>query len=168
MAKDNTTLARFELTGIPPAPRGVPQIEVTFDIDVDGIVSVSARDLGTELEQKVSVSAGSGLSESDIERIVAEAEAQKVGDEARKEVAEASLDAESLIYTSEQAVENYGDVISEEDRELIFDDIQNLKGAVEGDDADVIRELCTQLETSAFRIAEAMYSAANPDQDDEA
>jgi molecular chaperone DnaK len=163
MAKDNTTLARFELTGIPPAPRGVPQIEVIFDIDVDGIVSVSARDLGTGTEQKISVSAGSGLSEHDIERIIADADAQKVGDEARKEVAEARLDAESLIYTSEQAVDSYGDVISEEDRELILDDIQNLKEAIEGEDADLIRELCTQLETSAFRIAESMYSAVNPD-----
>ncbi|MCP4199064.1 MAG: molecular chaperone DnaK [Proteobacteria bacterium] len=167
MAKDNTTLARFELSGIPPAPRGVPQIEVTFDIDVDGIVSVFAKDLGTGLEQKIGVSAGSGLSDNDIERIVAEAEAQKVGDEARREVADARLDAESLIYTSEQAVESYGDVVSEEDRELIFDDVHNLREAIEGDDANLIRELCTQLETSAFRIAEAMYSAANPDQDDE-
>jgi molecular chaperone DnaK len=163
MAKDNTTLARFELTGIPPAPRSVPQIEVIFDIDVDGIVSVSARDLGTGMEQKISVSAGSGLGEHDIERIIAEADAQKVGDEVRKELAEVRLDAESLIYTSEQAVDSYGDVISEEDRELIVDDIQNLKEAVEGEDADLIRELSTQLETSAFRIAEAMYSAVNPD-----
>ncbi len=166
MAKDNTTLARFELTGIPPAPRGVPQIEVTFDIDVDGIVSVSARDLGTGTEQKISVSAGSGLSEHDIERIIADADTQKVDDDARKELAEARLDAESLIYTSEQAVESYGDVVSEEDQELILDDIHNLKEAIEGDDADLIRELCTQLETSAFRIAESMYSAVNPDTDE--
>ncbi len=167
MAKDNTTLAKFELTGIPPAPRGIPQVEVNFDIDVDGIVSVAARDRGTGKEHVVQVTAGSGLNEHDIERIIAEAEAQKQGDEARKTLADARLEGESLIYTSERAVEGYSDVISEEDREIILADIEALKTAIEGNDADQILEYKSHLETSAFRIAEAMYSNIDTDSDDE-
>ncbi len=159
MANDNTTLAMFELTGIPPAPRGIPQVEVIFDIDVDGIVSVSARDLGTGKEHTVRVSAGSGLTEHDIERIIADAESQRVGDEDRKALADARLEAESLIYTSERAVEGYGDVVHEEDREIIISDIAFLKEAIEDDDVNMIIELKTQLEASAFRIAEAMYAS---------
>ncbi|MCP4599514.1 MAG: molecular chaperone DnaK [Proteobacteria bacterium] len=167
MAKDNTTLAKFELTGIPPAQRGIPQIEVNFDIDVDGIVSVTARDLGTGKEQIIQVTAASGLNEHDIERIIAEAEAQKTGDEARKALADARLEGESLIYTSERAVEGYGDMISEEDREVVLADIEALKTALEGDDADLVLELKSELEASAFRIAEAMYSNVDKDSNDD-
>jgi molecular chaperone DnaK len=166
MAADNTTLAKFELTGIPPAPRGVPQIQVTFDIDANGIVSVSALDLGTRREQIVEVRAGSGLSAADIDRIIEDADLQRAGDEARKELAEARVAAESLIYTSERAVEEYGGVIAAEEVELIRADIASLREVLEGDDLNLILEHRTQLETSAFRIAEAMYSSVDTAVDD--
>jgi len=158
MAADNTTLARFELTGIPPAPRGVPQIEVAFDIDANGIVSVSARDLGTNKKQVVRVTAASGLSRGDIERIIAEAEEQRAGDELRKELAEAKVAAESLVYTTRRAVEEYGDVLAASELEVIKADLAAMEQALAGDDVQLIRELRSQLESSAFRIAEAMYS----------
>jgi molecular chaperone DnaK len=165
MAADNTTLAKFELSGIPPAPRGVPQIQVTFDIDANGIVSVSARDLGTNKEQTVRVTAHSGLSERDIQQIIAEAEEQRLKDEGRKELAEARLEAESLLYTSERAAEEYGGVVSRDDLALILSDIAALREAMKGDDPNQIRELKTQLESSAFRIAEAMYTNVQPADD---
>ena len=170
MAADNTTLAKFDLTGIPPAPRGIPQIQVTFDIDANGIVSVSARDLGTNKEQTVRVTAHSGLSEADIKSIVDSAEQQRLVDEARKTLAEARLEAESLVYTSERAVEEYGGVVAAEELALIRADIAALKEAIAGTDAARIREGKTQLESSAFRIAEAMYSNVNvsPDIPDDA
>ncbi len=167
MAKDNTTLAKFELTGIPPAPRGIPQIEVTFDIDADGIVSVTAKDLGTGKKHVARVTAGSGLNEHDIERIIADAETQKTCDEERKLIAEAKLEAESLIFTSERALEGYGDVISGEDQEVVRADIEELKTALTTGDRDLILELKTQLETSAFRIAETMYANIDSSSDDE-
>ncbi|MDJ0764727.1 MAG: molecular chaperone DnaK [Myxococcota bacterium] len=167
MAKDNTTLAKFELTGIPPAPRGVPQIEVIFDIDVDGIVSVTARDLGTGKEHVVRVTAGSGLAEHDIERIIADAEAQKVADAQSKDLAQARLEAESLIFTSERAVDGYGDLVAAQDKEIIVADIDALKSALATDDIALINELKSQLEASAFRIAETMYANVNPDAENE-
>jgi molecular chaperone DnaK len=158
MAQDNTTLAKFELSGIPPAPRGIPQIEVMFDIDADGIVSVTARDLGTGRQHAVRVTAGSGLTQHDIERIVAEAEAQKDLDETRKSLAQVKLEASSLLYTTERAVESYGDYVSDEDKAIILTDIQLLKEALEGEDILTIRTLKEALEASGFRIAEAMYA----------
>jgi molecular chaperone DnaK len=165
MAADNTTLAKFELAGIPPAPRGIPQIQVTFDIDANGIVSVAARDLGTGKEQTVRVTAGSGLREADIARIIAEADSQRLSDERRKELAEARVAAESLIYTSERAVEEYGGIVGPEDLDLIRADVAALREALESEDADLIRGLRAQLESSAFRIAEAMYAGVTPDDD---
>ncbi len=165
MAANNKTLAKFELTGIPPAPRGVPQIQVTFDIDANGIVSVAARDLGTGKEQTIRVTAAIGLKEVDIERIIGEAESMRQDDESRKELAEARIEAESLIYTSERAVEEYGGVVTVEDLDLIQADIAALKGAMKEDDVDLVREFRSQLETSAFRIAEAMYAGVEADSD---
>jgi molecular chaperone DnaK len=167
MAADNTTLAKFELTGIPPAPRGVPQIEVSFDIDSNGIVSVAAKDLGTGKQQTVRVTAGSGLTEDDIDRIVYEAEEQRNLDEERKALAEAKVAAETLIYTSERAVEEYGEVVTTEDLEIIRADIAALKEVLEGDDIGLVNEFKAQLETSAFRIAETMYANADVPEDDE-
>jgi molecular chaperone DnaK len=158
MARDNTSLARFELTGIPPAPRGVPQIQVAFDIDANGIVSVSARDLGTKKEQAVRVAAGSGLSKAEIERVIAEAESRRDEDEALKRLAEIRVAAESLIYTTERAVEEYGDAVGDDVLEVIRADMQSLREAVEQEDAELIGQLKSQLEASAFRIAEAMYA----------
>jgi molecular chaperone DnaK len=166
MACDNTTLAKFELTGIPPAPRGVPQIQVAFDIDANGIVSVSARDLGTGKEQTVKVTAGSGLSDADIEKIIQDAEQRRLEDGLRKELAEARVQAESLIYTSKRAVEEYGQMVSEEDLQVIQADIDELQKAVEGSDIDLIYELKTQLEASAYRIAEVMYASVSDESDE--
>jgi molecular chaperone DnaK len=166
MARDNTTLAQFELTGIPPAPRGIPQVEVIFDIDVNGIVSVTARDKGTEKEHQIEVTAGSGLTEADIERIIQEAEAQKDNDAYLKQLADAKIEAESLIYTSERAVEGYADMIAKEDLDLITTDINTLKEAIESDDLEAINNYKAQLETSAYRIAEAMYAEVDTSDDD--
>ncbi len=166
MAEDNTTLGTFELTGIPPAPRGVPQIAVIFDIDSNGIVSVTAKDLGTQREQTIRMTAGSGLSEGDIERIISEAQAQHNKDELLKMLAEARLAAESIIYTTERALEGYGEMIPQEDREIIQDDILALKEAMDGEDAQLITEFTAQLEGSAFRIAETLYANAEDDSEE--
>ena len=162
MAADNTTLARFELSGIPPAPRGVPQIQVTFDIDSNGIVSVSARDLGTGREQVVRVTAAGGLKDADIERIIAEAEMQRKNDESRKELAEARVQAESMIYTSQKAVDEYGSAVSKQDLEVIRADIAELQMRIQGTNIDQINDARVRLEESAYRIAEAMYSGVGP------
>jgi molecular chaperone DnaK len=162
MAADNTTLARFELSGIPPAPRGVPQIQVTFDIDSNGIVSVSARDLGTGREQVVRVTAAGGLKDADIERIIAEAEMQRKNDESRKELAEARVQAESMIYTSQKAVDEYGSAVSKQDLEVIRADIAELQMRIQGTDIDQINDARVRLEESAYRIAEAMYAGVGP------
>ncbi|HUT77583.1 MAG TPA: Hsp70 family protein, partial [Polyangia bacterium] len=158
MAADNTTLARFELAGIPPAPRGVPQIQVVFDIDANGIVAVSAKDLGTGKQQVVRVTAASGLSQKDIERIINEAESQREGDSRRKELAEAKVAAESLLYTTKRAIEEYGDVLAAGELEVIKGDALAMEQALVGEDVELIRRLRSELESSAFRIAEAMYA----------
>ncbi len=167
MARDNTSLAKFELTGIPPAPRGLPQIEVAFDIDVNGIVSVTAKDLGTNRRQEIKVTAGSGLTDDEIARIISEAESQKESDERLRLLAEARIEADSLIFTSQRAVDGYGELISEEDIDMIKEDMRILKEAMETDDLEAINDYKAQLETSAFRIAEVMYSNVDDDEADE-
>jgi len=164
MCADNKTLARFELTGIPPAPRGVPQIKVTFDIDANGIVHVSARDLGTGREQSIRVTASSGLTEDDISHILNDAEAYKNEDVKRKELAEIRNMAQSLLYTSEKALTEYGEMLEAIDREIIRSDIEALRLAVETIDAEQIRELCQKLEASVYRIADKIYGAV-PDEE---
>jgi molecular chaperone DnaK len=166
MAADNTTLARFELAGIPPAPRGVPQIQVVFDIDANGIVSVSAKDLGTGKQQVVRVTAASGLSRKDIDRIIDEAESLREADARRKELAEAKVAAESLLYTTKRAVEEYGEVLAASELEVIKSDIVAMEQALAGEDVELVRELRSQLESSAFRIAEAMYANLPADSGD--
>jgi molecular chaperone DnaK len=159
MSADNKSLARFELAGIPPAPRGVPQIQVNFDIDAEGILHVSARDLGTGREQSVSVVPSSGLTESEINLIVTQAEEYRQSDEKRKELAELKNNAEALLYTSERACEECADLVSAEIIKAVRDDITYLKGLIAGSgDAIAIRDALQQLETSAYKIAESMYS----------
>ncbi len=159
MAADDKTLARFELAGIPPAPRGVPQIEVSFDIDANGIVSVSAKDLGTSKEQKVRVVASSGLSEAEIQRIIGEAESHRQDDVSRREMAELRNRAEALIFTSERAVEEYGDLVPEAMRDAMRGDIAALKNSLEkGDVSGVVKDLLGRLEGTAYKIAESIYS----------
>jgi molecular chaperone DnaK len=163
MADDNKSLAKFELAPIVPAPRGVPEIEVTFDIDADGVVNVSAKDLGTGREQNIRVVASSGLTESDIERIIGEAEQYKTTDQKRRELAELRNAAEALLYTSERAVTECRELVAEEVVAQVEADIQALHTSVEEGDAIAIRDALETLELSAYKIAEAMYGNVDLD-----
>ncbi|MCB9600248.1 MAG: molecular chaperone DnaK [Sandaracinus sp.] len=158
MAGDNKTLAKFELAPIPPAPRGVPEIEVAFDIDANGMVEVSAKDLRTGRSQSVRVVASSGLSAEQIDQILADAERYKDSDVKRKELAELKNSAEALLYTSEKAVEECAELVSEEVLDAVRNDIAVLRELLAGEgDAIAIRDALQQLELSAYRIAESMY-----------
>jgi molecular chaperone DnaK len=159
MAADNKTLARFELVGIPPAPRGVPQIEVTFDIDANGLVHVSAKDLGTGRVQQVRIVSTSGLTEAEIQRMIQDAQANLEGDKAKKELAELKNNADGLIYTTEKSLEEYATLLSEKDRDEIKADLENLKKQLTTLDPAKIRAAIKQLEGSAYRIADAIYNA---------
>jgi molecular chaperone DnaK len=158
MAADNKTLARFELVGIPPAPRGVPQIEVTFDIDANGIVHVSAKDLGTGKTQQVRVVSNSGLSEQEIQRMIADAQSHATDDKKKKELADLRNNADGLIYTTEKSVEEYANLLSEKDREEIAVDLAALKKVLDSGDPVKIKESLQRLEGSAYRIADAIYT----------
>ncbi|HET6411144.1 MAG TPA: molecular chaperone DnaK [Anaeromyxobacter sp.] len=158
MAADNKTLGRFELVGIPPAPRGVPQIEVTFDIDANGIVHVSAKDLGTGKQQQIRITASSGLSEEEIQRMVKDAEAHKTDDKAKKELADLKNNAEGLIYTTEKSLEEYASALKPNDLAEIREDLDALKAALSGADTGAIKESLARLEGSAYRIADAIYA----------
>jgi molecular chaperone DnaK len=157
MAEDNKSLAKFELSPILPAPRGVPEIEVTFDIDADGVVNVSAKDMGTGREQNIRVVASSGLTENDIERIIQEAEAYKTTDQKRRELAELRNAAEALLYTSERAVDECREMVPANVIEAVDEDINSLRKCVEDGDSIAIRDALEALELSAYKIAEAMY-----------
>lgn len=163
MADDNKSLAKFELAPILPAPRGVPEIEVTFDIDADGVVNVSARDLGTGREQNIRVVASSGLTEQDIERIIGEAEAYQTSDQKRRELAELRNAAEALLYTSERAVQECRELVAEEVVAQVEADIQALHACIEEGDAIAIKDALETLELSAYKIAEAMYGDVDLD-----
>ena len=167
MAPGNKTLGRFELVGIPPAPRGIPQVEVTFDIDANGIVHVSAKDMGTGREQTVEVTASSGLSEGDIERIIGEAESQRQGDEERKERAELKVKTESLIYTTEQALTEYASLLPTEDVDTIRSDMEVVRSLIDVASLVDVREALSRLETSAQLIATRIYEGAGFDGDEE-
>jgi molecular chaperone DnaK len=159
MAADNKTLSRFELVGIPPAPRGVPQIEVTFDIDANGIVHVSAKDLGTGRTQQVRIVSNSGLTEAEIQKMVTDAQTNVQGDKVKKELADLRNNADGLLYTTEKSVDEYTNLLSEKDRNEIKADVENLKKQLATEDVKRIRDAVKQLEGSAYRIADAIYSA---------
>jgi molecular chaperone DnaK len=162
MAADNKSLARFELSGIPPAPRGVPQIEVNFDLDAEGILHVSAKDLGTKRNQKVSVVPSSGLTEAEINIILEQANQYRQSDDKRKELAELRNNAEALLYTSERACEECAGVVEAAILVQVQKDITDLRQLVNGTgDAIAIRDCLQQLEQSAYKIAEAMYGSAD-------
>jgi len=161
MARDNKSLARFELLGIPPARRGIPKIEVTFEVDVNGILSVSARDLGTGNQQSVRVRPTSGLSEKDIERILREAQELAREDESRHELAKLKNRAEGLIYTTERSLEEFLNYLTDEEIAQIHADIENCRRARAGDDASAIVAAIKALEKSSYRIAELMYREAS-------
>ncbi len=159
MAADDKTLARFELVGIPPAPRGVPQIEVTFDIDANGIVHVSAKDLGTGKQQQIRITASSGLSEGEIQRMVKDAESHLAEDKRKKELADLKNNAEGLIYTTEKSLEEYASALKAEDLAEIHADLEALRAIVGGEDPARIKDALQRLEGSAYRIADAIYAA---------
>ncbi len=163
MAEDNKSLAKFELAPILPAPRGVPEVEVTFDIDADGVVNVSARDLGTNREQNILVVASSGLTEDDIERIIGEADAYKMTDQKRRDLAELRNAAEALLYTSERAVAECREMVPEDVVAEVEADIQSLHACVDEGDAIAIKDALETLELSAYKIAEAMYGSVDLD-----
>ncbi|AFE08609.1 molecular chaperone DnaK [Corallococcus coralloides DSM 2259] len=158
MAADNKTLARFELVGIPPAPRGVPQIEVSFDIDANGIVHVSARDLGTGKQQQVRVVGNSGLSEAEIQAMINDAQSHSADDKKKKELAELRNNADGLIYTTEKSLEEYANLLSEKDRGEIQADLERLRSVLNTSDAGALKEAFQRLEGSAYRIADAIYT----------
>jgi molecular chaperone DnaK len=161
MAGDNKTLARFELVGIPPAPRGVPQIEVAFDIDANGIVHVSAKDLGTGKQQSIRIVASSGLTEQEIQRMIGEADAHKSSDKKKKELADAKNSADGLIYTTEKALEEYATLLPAKDMAEIRADLEALKAVVGSEDLAKIKGAVQRLEGSAYRIADALYSSGD-------
>jgi molecular chaperone DnaK len=165
MASQNRTLGRFDLVGIPPAPRGVPQIEVTFDIDANGIVHVSAKDLGTGKEQKIRIESSSGLTESDIERMVREAEAHAEEDRRERERAEARNEADTLIYTTEKSLKDLGDKVSAADRSRIEEAVADLKKAMEGTDVEAIKSKTEALKQASYKLAEEMYKHTTPQGD---
>ena len=160
MAADNKMLGQFDLVGIPPAPRGVPQIEVTFDIDANGIVNVSAKDKGTGKEHQIRIQASGGLSDADIEKMVKDAEANAESDKKRRALVEARNQAEGLVHSSEKSLKDYGDKVSEADRTSIADAIAALKTAAEGDDVDAINTATQTLAEASMKLGQAMYEAS--------
>ncbi|MBE6871897.1 MAG: molecular chaperone DnaK [Ruminococcaceae bacterium] len=164
MAANNKTLGRFHLDGILPAPRGVPQIEVTFDIDANGIVHVSAKDMGTGKEQNITITASSNLSKEDIEKAVQEAAAHAEEDKARREEADERNRADQMVFQSEKALNEIGDKISEEDKAPVRDQIEKLKEALKGTDIEAIKRENEELSKKFYAISEKLYKAANPEQ----
>ena len=162
MAAYNKTLGRFQLTGIPAAPRGVPQIEVTFDIDANGIVHVSAKDMATGNEQKVSITASTNLTDEDIEKAVKDAEAHAAEDKKKKDEIEARNEAESLMYNCQKTVDELGDKISGEEKAKATAEIENVKKALEGSDIDKIKEATEKLKQAFYAMSEKLYAQANP------
>ena len=159
LAKDNRSLARFDLVGLPPAPRGVPQIEVSFEIDADGILHVSALDRGTGKQQRVEIRPSSGLTENEIDRMIDDADAHRAADEERRQLVELRNTAEGLIHTTERSLQEYGDLISPLDVEEIHADIDTLKATLDTVDPEELQLAIKNLEQSAYRIADAMYDA---------
>ena len=160
MANDNKTIGRFELADIPPAPRGVPQIEVTFDIDANGILNVGAKDLGTGKEQSIRITASSGLSEDEIDQMVKDAELHSSEDKKKRELIETRNQADSLVYTTEKAVKEHGDKLDEETKKGIESALEDLKKAMEGDDPEAIKSKTEALATASQKLGEVLYKQA--------
>ena len=162
MAGYNKTLGKFQLVGIPPAPRGMPQVEVTFDIDANGILSVSAKDLGTGNEQKIEVRSGSGLSDGEVEQMVKDAEEHADEDRRLRDVADAKNGAETLLYQTEKSVKEHGDKLDDAVKGAIESAAAEVRTALEGDDAGVIREKAQALQEASYKLAETVYANAQP------
>jgi molecular chaperone DnaK len=159
MAADNKLLGQFDLVGLPPSPRGVPQIEVTFDIDANGIVNVSAKDKATGKEQQIRIQASGGLSETDIQKMVKDAEAHKAEDEKRKKLAEAKNQADGLIHSTERQLKEHGDKISAAEKQAIEKAVADARQAVSSENADEILAKAQALAQAAMKLGEAMYKA---------
>ena len=160
MVQDNKTLGNFQLRDIPPAPRGIPQIEVTFDIDANGIVNVSAKDLGTGKQQSITITSNTTLTDEEIDRMMKEAEANKEADEKRKEEAEVRNEADSLIFQTEKAIKDLGDKVDSKDKEDAEDKMKELKEALEGSDIDEIKKLKDELQEKTMALATKVYEEA--------
>jgi len=159
MAADNKLLGQFDLVGIPPAPRGMPQIEVTFDIDANGIVNVTAKDKATNKEHQIRIQASGGLSDADIDRMVKDAEANAEADKKRRELVEVKNQGESLVHATEKSVAEYGDKVPAADKGAIETAMTALKTALEGEDVETIKARTTDLMQASMKLGEAMYSA---------
>jgi molecular chaperone DnaK len=160
MASYNKSLGKFQLTGIPPAPRGVPQVEVGFDIDANGILSVSAKDLGTGKEQKIEIKAGGGLSDDEIKRMVTDAESHADDDKRLRELAEARNAGENAAYQSDRQLKDLGDAVDDSSRTEIEEAVTALRTALEGDDAAEITARTEALQSAFHKVSEAMYERA--------
>src|SRR5439155_18572729 len=163
MAADNKLLGQFDLVGLPPSPRGVPQVEVTFDIDANGIVNVSAKDKGTGKEQQIRIQASGGLSDTDIEKMVKDAEAHATEDKKRREAVEAKNHAEALIHSTDKALAEHGAKVGETERRAIENAMADLKEAVKSDDAEAIKAKTNVLSQASMKLGEAMYAQAQKD-----
>ncbi|HEY4181613.1 MAG TPA: Hsp70 family protein, partial [Kofleriaceae bacterium] len=167
MAKDNKTLGKFQLTGIPPAPRGVPQIEVTFDIDANGILNVSAKDKATGAERTIRIEASSGLSDADIKRAVEDAEKHESEDKSRKESIEARNQLDTLVYSTQKLVKENDGKLSDADKLVMEEALKDAEAVLEknrdGGDADELRGAFEKLQAAAHKLAEAMYKQASPE-----
>lgn len=166
MAQDNKTIGRFELTDIPPAPRGVPQIEVTFDLDANGILHVSAKDLGTNKEQSIRITASSGLTEEEIEKMQKDAELHAEEDKKRRELVETKNQADALVHSTEKSLKELGDKVDAETRTNVENEVENVKKALEGDDVDTIKTAVEALTAASHKLAELMYAQAAQDNPD--
>ena len=162
MSADNKTLGNFNISGIPPAPRGVPQVEVTFYIDANGIVHVSAKDLGTGKEQSIRITASSGLSKEEIDKMVREADAHADEDKKKRDLIEARNHADSLVYTTEKSLKEYGDKIDAAEKQKIEDAAAAMKKVMEGSDAEAIKKASDELMQASHKLAEAVYAKAQP------
>ena len=165
MAADNKMLGQFDLVGIPPAPRGVPQVEVTFDIDANGIVNVSAKDKGTGKSQEIRIQASGGLSDADIDQMVKDAEANAESDKARREAVEAKNSAETLLDSTEKSLEEHKDKVSAEDKEAIENAMGDLKAALETDNAEEIKEKSQALAEASMKMGQAIYEAQQSEEE---
>ena len=166
MAPDNKTIGRFELTDIPPAPRGVPQIEVTFDLDANGILHVSAKDLGTGKEQSIRITASSGLTEEEIDKMKKDAEIHAEEDKSRRELVETKNQADALVHSTEKSLKELGDKVDAETRTNVENEIENVKKVLEGDDVDAIKTAVEALTAASHKLAELMYAQASQDNPD--
>jgi molecular chaperone DnaK len=159
MARDNKTLGRFELVGLPPAPRGVPQIEVTFDIDADGVVKVSAKDLGTGRSQAIQVTASSGLSETEVDRLVAEAETHAQADRERRELIELRNQTDGLVYSTERTLEEFKENVSADQRQALTQAIEAARAAAAGEDVAALRTAMSDLSSRTYEMTEHLYAS---------